>query len=84
MLNLPSTKSLIIFCSAANNSSFTLAAQELNLTQSAISKQIIALEENLGTRLFNRLPYQVNLTKNGGRSKQGHFCASLACDTFII
>jgi len=65
MLNLPSTKSLIIFCSAANNSSFTLAAQELNLTQSAISKQIIALEENLGTRLFNRLPYQVNLTKNG-------------------
>lgn len=44
---------------------FTRAATELYLTQSAVSKQIKRLEESLGTPLFERRGNEVSLTGNG-------------------
>ena len=46
---------IIAFESAARHLSFTRAAQEISLTQSAISRQIQALESRLGVPLFRRL-----------------------------
>ena len=63
---LPSTSMLMAFDAAARTGSFTAAARELNMTQSAVSKQIIALEDQLGTRLFERRHPAVVLTPAGG------------------
>lgn len=46
--------SLIVFEAAARHLSFTKAANELNVTQGAISRQIRQLEEYLGKELFLR------------------------------
>jgi LysR family transcriptional regulator, glycine cleavage system transcriptional activator len=62
---LPSTAMLLAFDAAARTGSFTGAARELNLTQSAVSKQIIALEEQLGVDLFERSGHRVELTQAG-------------------
>ena len=51
---LPSLNGLRAFEAAARHLSFTLAASELNVTQTAISHQIRRLEEELGIRLFIR------------------------------
>src|ERR1043166_228438 len=51
---LPSLNGLRAFEAAARHMSFTLAASELNVTQTAISHQIRRLEEELGVRLFVR------------------------------
>jgi LysR family glycine cleavage system transcriptional activator len=51
---LPSLNGLRAFESAARHLSFTRAADELNVTQTAISHQIKRLEEELGLRLFER------------------------------
>ncbi len=56
---LPSLNGLRAFEAAARHLSFTLAAAELNVTQTAISHQIRRLELELGTKLFvrqNRAP----------------------------
>src|SRR6266446_4166266 len=56
---LPSLNGLRAFEAAARHLSFTVAASELNVTQTAISHQIRRLEEELGIRLFvrqNRAP----------------------------
>jgi LysR family glycine cleavage system transcriptional activator len=45
--------------------SFTKAADELHLTQSAVSHRVRALEEELGVLLFNRLPRRLELTHAG-------------------
>ncbi|WP_100809642.1 MULTISPECIES: LysR family transcriptional regulator [unclassified Microbacterium] len=45
--------------------SFTIAAQQLHITQSGLSQQIHALEENLGVRLLERLARGVRLTAAG-------------------
>ena len=50
---------------AARHQSFTLAAEELHLTQSAISRQVRELEEIIGTSLFRRAGRRVLLTKAG-------------------
>ncbi len=63
--NLPTIKSLIIFETAAKNCSFSKAALELHITQTAVSKQIINLEENLSTILFKRKAHHVELTVAG-------------------
>ena len=63
--NQPPLKSLIAFEAVARHSSFTLAAQELNLSQSAISRQIKRLEEILSRPLFLRKPHHVELTPAG-------------------
>ena len=51
---LPSLASLRAFEAAARHMSFTRAATELNLTQTAISHQIRRLEQDLGTARFLR------------------------------
>ncbi len=62
---LPSTGLLSAFEAAARTGSFTLAARELDLTQSAVSRQIKALEEQLGATLFLRDRQRVHLTAAG-------------------
>jgi LysR family transcriptional regulator, glycine cleavage system transcriptional activator len=53
------------FEAAARNLSFTKAAEELFLTQSAVSRQIKALEDHLGVALFERRPRSLILTEAG-------------------
>ena len=62
---LPPLSSLLPFEAAARLQSITKAADELCLTQAAISKQIRVLEENLGTRLFERRNRAIHLTEEG-------------------
>jgi LysR family glycine cleavage system transcriptional activator len=65
MSRLPSLDSLRVFVVAARHLSFTTAANELNLTQSAISHRIRTLEEDLGFPLFDRLTRRLELTSAG-------------------
>lgn len=64
---LPSTSMLLAFDAAARTESFTEAANELNLTQGAISRQVRALENQLDVVLFNRVRKSVCLTEAGKR-----------------
>jgi len=64
-LRLPSIGDLVAFESAARHGSFTKAAMELHLTQSAISRTIRLLEERIGTALFERVRQRVVLTDAG-------------------
>ncbi|HVE06484.1 MAG TPA: LysR substrate-binding domain-containing protein [Paraburkholderia sp.] len=59
---IPSLQSLLAFEAASRHLSFTRAAQELELTQTAISHQIKTLEERLGTKLFVRRRNVLTLT----------------------
>ena len=59
---LPSLNGLRAFEAAARHLSFTVAASELNVTQTAISHQIRRLEEELGLRLFVRQNRALELT----------------------
>ena len=63
--NLPPLDLLRGFESAARHLSFTRAAEELFLTQSAVSRQIQALEEFLGVALFERRHKALALTQPG-------------------
>jgi len=56
-----------IFEAAARLKSFTRAAQELGVTQAAVSWQVKALERRLDQALFQRLPREVVLTAAGER-----------------
>lgn len=51
-----------VFESVARHGSFTRAAEELGMTQTAVSYQIKLLEENLGQQLFLRRPRQIRMT----------------------
>ncbi len=62
---LPPFKQLLAFEAAARWGSFSKAAEELNLSQSAVSQQILKLEEGLGQRLFFRRGTGVALTAAG-------------------
>ncbi len=62
---LPSLPLLAAFEAAARTGSVTAAAQELALTQSAVSRQIRALEEQLGVTLFHRERQTIRLTPGG-------------------
>ncbi|MEM5295580.1 LysR substrate-binding domain-containing protein [Burkholderia sp. JPY481] len=62
---IPSVTALVEFEAVARHSSFTLAADELGVTQAAVSRQVKFLEETLGTRLFNRLHRSIELTQEG-------------------
>ncbi|WP_018150549.1 transcriptional regulator GcvA [Leeia oryzae] len=62
---IPSIESLTAFEAAAKHQSFTRAAEELSLTQSAICKQIASLEAFLGVDLFSRAKRRVSLTEAG-------------------
>src|ERR1700761_6303481 len=60
---LPSLNGLRAFEAAARHMSFTRAASELNVTQTAISHQIRRLEEQLGMKLFVRRNRALVLTR---------------------
>jgi LysR family glycine cleavage system transcriptional activator len=62
---LPPLNALRAFEAAARHLSFTRAADELHVTQAAISHQIKGLEERLGLKLFRRLPRRLILTEEG-------------------
>ncbi|MCV6547390.1 MAG: transcriptional regulator GcvA [Cohaesibacter sp.] len=62
---LPSLSALRAFEAAARHLSFTKAASELGVTQSAISRQMRAMEDLLGLRLFERTGHGLVLTEAG-------------------
>lgn len=62
---LPSLSALTVFEASARHGSFTRAAEELKLTQSAVSKQIRGLEDFLGAPLFERVRQRILLTEAG-------------------
>lgn len=61
----PSLRAIAAFEAAARHQSFSKAAEELNLTRSAISHAIRTLEDRLGVGLFNRVGPSVVLTEPG-------------------
>lgn len=78
--SLPPLSRLRPFEAAARHESFTAAAAELGLTQTAVTKQIAALEADLGVSLFERRNRAVFLTEEGrvfGRVV-GHALAEIA------
>lgn len=64
---LPSATSLIVFEVAGRHENFTRAAEELGLSQAAISYAVRALEGQLGVQLFQRIHRAVKLTDAGER-----------------
>ena len=62
---LPSMNALKVFEAAARHESFTRAADELCVTQGAVSHQVKALENELGLKLFSRYPQRLELTGAG-------------------
>ncbi|WP_171054520.1 LysR substrate-binding domain-containing protein [Roseovarius arcticus] len=63
--SLPALSQLHTFEAVARRMSFTTAADELCLTQSAVSRQIKSLETNLGQPLFRRRHRAIELTREG-------------------
>lgn len=64
---MPSLPALRVFAAAGRHLSFTRAAAELNVTPAAVSHQVRALEEQLGTPLFERSTRRLALTAAGRR-----------------
>jgi LysR family glycine cleavage system transcriptional activator len=60
-----SLRGLRTFCAAARHESFTLAADELFITSSAVSHQVKSLEQELGVQLFARGNRELKLTESG-------------------
>ncbi len=58
-------QNLKAFITVANSGSFSESAEQLYLTQSAISKRIAQLEQQIGKNLFDRIARQVTLTEAG-------------------
>lgn len=67
MHQLPSLRGLKVFEAAARLGSFALAAEELNLTPSAVSHRVRELEAELDVRLFHRLHRGIELSDAGRR-----------------
>ncbi|WP_430332280.1 LysR substrate-binding domain-containing protein [Rhodococcus sp. ACT016] len=83
---IPSTSTLLAFEAAARHSSFSLAAQELVVTDGAISRQVARLEAFLGVSLFLRGGNRVELTAHGERYAEelGRLLVSLEQSTFQV
>ena len=64
-------KQIQYFLAVAEAGSFSTAAEELYISQSSLSKQIIALEKELDIQLFDRSKRKISLT-DGGRSFYKH------------
>lgn len=64
-MRLPPLNAVRAFEAAARLGSLALAAEELGVTHGAISKQVLLLEDHIGTRLFERKPRGVELTDSG-------------------
>jgi LysR family glycine cleavage system transcriptional activator len=65
MIPMPSIACLQAFESVARHGSVTRASQELNLTQSAVSRQICQLESLLDVSLFERIRQRLEITDTG-------------------
>lgn len=65
MAPLPPLAAVRVFEAAARLENFTAAAQELGMTQAAVSYQVKLLEERLGISLFQRTGRKVSLTERG-------------------
>ncbi|MBR0682669.1 transcriptional regulator GcvA [Roseomonas eburnea] len=65
MENLPPLNALRVFEAAARLGAFSRAAEELSVTQGAVSRQIRLLEDRLGLELFRRVGRRVHLTQEG-------------------
>ncbi|RWJ05761.1 LysR substrate-binding domain-containing protein [Mesorhizobium sp.] len=68
---LPPLNPLKAFESAARLNSLTLAAEEMNVSQVAVSRQVKVLEEYLGVALFRRLHRGIELTREGRELFEG-------------
>lgn len=66
-ISLPSLDVLKTFVVVAQRLNFTHAARELHLTQGAVSRQILGLEQRLGYPLFSRQPRGLALTPQGAQ-----------------
>lgn len=64
-VRLPAFSGLVAFYAAVRHGTLTNAAQELNVSQPAISRRIAALEADLGCNLFDRSRKPVQLTQQG-------------------
>ena len=85
---LPPIKSLVAFEASARLLSFTLAAEELHISQSAVSQQIRQFEERLDFKLFRRLTRRLELTDDGRRlyetiRRSLHALPQKPCDTRV-
>lgn len=69
---------LRVFETAARTGSFTDAAEELHVSQSAVSKQVAVLEAQIGEKLFERLHRKISLTQ------KGHNLAEIAADALKV
>lgn len=68
MRNLPPLAAVRVFEAAARHENFTRAAEELGMTQAAVSYQLKLLEERIGVPLFRREKKRVILTDAGARA----------------
>ncbi|MFP3563594.1 LysR family transcriptional regulator [Paraburkholderia sp. SIMBA_030] len=62
---LPSANALFVFEAAARCGNFTRAAQELYVSQPAVSRMLARMEDHLGVQLFERVRGGIELTENG-------------------
>lgn len=69
MRKLPPLAAVRVFEAAARHGNFTRAAEELGMTQAAVSYQVKLLEERLGAPLFRRDKRRVVLTEAGARAQ---------------
>jgi LysR family glycine cleavage system transcriptional activator len=67
MANIPPIRGVIAFEAIVRHASFSKAAEELNLTPSAVSHQVASLEDYVGCALFERTSRGANLTPAGER-----------------
>lgn len=70
MRRIPPLNALKVFEAAARLGNLTKAAQELNVSQSAVSRQILLIEDYLGVRLLQREARGVSLTKTGAEYQE--------------
>lgn len=63
--SLDEVNAMVTFAKVVQTRSFSLAARELDLSKSAVSKRIAALEERLGVRLLNRSTRKLSTTEAG-------------------
>jgi len=82
-MSLPPLTAIRAFEAVARHLSFTRAAEELGMTQAAVSYQIKILEERVGTPLFLRKPRQIALSEVGTKlAPQVHQAFELMRDAF--
>ena len=65
MTDKVSLRQIRYFLAAAKSGQFSIAATNENVSQSAITHAVLALEDAMGTRLFDRVPHGVVLTAEG-------------------